>query len=239
VRACCDRIADRRPAGAPVARLVASQQRRRRRIVEAAVHLAEKGGLEAVRLRDVARVSEVALGTLYKYFRSKEDILLYALTEEVERLEVAMAATPAAGAAPLDRVADFFARATRGLTRRPHLARAVLRSLASGDVTMAGKVAAFHLRMTRLIVAALRGETPAAGAAAAVGTARERDVAFMLQNVWFASLVGWAGGLHPVREVAGRMRTAAALMLNHGEGARRAAAAPRGSRAAAAARGRA
>jgi AcrR family transcriptional regulator len=50
-----------------------------RRIVDAAVELAESGGFEAVRLRDVAERSDVALGTLYEYFRSKEDILLLAL----------------------------------------------------------------------------------------------------------------------------------------------------------------
>ena len=69
------------------ARLAQNQLRRMRRIVDAAVDLAEKGGFEAVRLRDVAEQSDVALGTLYKYFRSKEDILLFALNEEIERLE--------------------------------------------------------------------------------------------------------------------------------------------------------
>ena len=84
--------------GQPVARLAASQLRRMRAIVDAAVALAEKGGFEAVRLRDVAEASGVALGTLYKYFRSKEDILLFAVHEEAEKLEAVMAARPARGA---------------------------------------------------------------------------------------------------------------------------------------------
>src|SRR5215468_6624328 len=84
----------------PVARLAANQLRRMRRIVDAAVELAERGGFEAVRLRDVAERSDVALGTLYKYFRSKEDILLFALNEELERLEQLMAARPIAGGRP-------------------------------------------------------------------------------------------------------------------------------------------
>src|SRR5512147_3180818 len=79
---------------APVARLAANQLRRMRRIVDTAVDLAEQGGFEAVRLRDVAERSDVALGTLYKYFRSKEDILLFALNEEIERLEHATATRP-------------------------------------------------------------------------------------------------------------------------------------------------
>src|SRR6185369_10278844 len=140
--------------GVPKARLAASQLRRYRRIVDAVIELAEKGGFEGVRLRDVAEVSEVALGTIYKYFHSKEDILLFALTEELEKLETAMATHPVDGKSPLERVTRFFERATRGMTYRPQFARAMLRAMASGDVQVSSKVAGFHSRMTRLIGAA-------------------------------------------------------------------------------------
>jgi hypothetical protein len=68
-------------------------------------------------------------------------------------------------------------------------------------------VAAFHQRMERMIVNALRGEAPASGP-----SARETAVADTLNRVWFASLVGWAGGLHSVREVTERMRETADLL---------------------------
>jgi AcrR family transcriptional regulator len=162
----------------------------------------------------VAQESQVALGTLYKYFHSKEDILLLALTEEVERLERQMVADPLVGGTPLKRLTDFFQRATQGLTRKPHLARAVLRAIASGDRKTATKVSTFHERMTRMIHAAQRGSAPDLSlmGRAALGDAREQQVAFLLQHVWFASLVGWAGGLHPVRTVSEQVRAAAALM---------------------------
>jgi AcrR family transcriptional regulator len=186
-----------------------------RAIVDAAVALAEKGGFEGVRLRDVAEASGVALGTLYKYFRSKGDVLLFAVHEEGERLEAAMAARPARGATATERLGDFFARATRGLVRRPNLARAVLRAIASGDHEVAVKVAAFHLRMRRMIVGALRGEPLARSGAAGEPAcdARESAIATALNHVWFASLVGWAGGLHATREVNERMRETAELLL--------------------------
>ncbi|HYB12983.1 MAG TPA: TetR family transcriptional regulator [Myxococcota bacterium] len=203
-------------AAAPlVAGLAASQIRRMRRIVDAAVHLAEQGGFEGVRLRDVAEASDVALGTLYKYFRSKEDILLFALAEEMERLETAIVARPIQAGTRLDRVVAFFARATTGLTRRPHFARAVLRSISAGDSDMAVKVAGFMLRMTRLIVAAQRGEVPdlSAPVDATLGTERERQIAFVLTHFWFSSLSGWAGGLHSARTVSDQLRIAAALLI--------------------------
>ena len=57
-------------------------EERSRRIVESSIELAERGGFEAVRLRDVAAHAGVALGTLYRRFRSKEDLLVAALEQE-------------------------------------------------------------------------------------------------------------------------------------------------------------
>lgn len=203
------------PAVAPVIGLAASQLRRVRRIVDAAVRLAEEGGFEGMRLRDVAEAASVSLGTLYKYFRSKEDVLLFALNEDVGRGEAAMVSNPVTGSSPLDRVTTFFALATADLVRRPLLARAVLRSSAAGDPVLTVQVAALHLRMTRLIVAALRGEPPDLSNAlsAEVGSSREHQIAFVLLNVWYASLSGWAGGLHPVTTVSQQIRIAASLLL--------------------------
>lgn len=201
-------------APVPVAKLAASQLRRMRRIVDEAVRLAETGGFEAVRLRDVAEASDVALGTLYKYFRSKEDILLFALAEEVERLAEAMQARPVTGTTPVERIATCFRRATNALVRKPDFARALVRSIASGDPDHTAKVASFHLRMTRIILSALKSEPLQPGpASATIGTERERQLATVLQHVWFSSLVGWAGGVHPARAVVEQVETAASLML--------------------------
>lgn len=200
----------------PLAGLAASQLRRLRRIVDSAVSLAEKGGFDGVRLRDVAEASNVALGTLYKYFRNKEDILLFALAEQVGRMETALSSSPSERGSPLERCENLFRRTTQGMTARPQLARAVLRSMASGDPEIAVKIAAFRLRMTRLIVASLRGEqidgSVPITAEIEIGSEHERQVAFMLMNVWYSSLAGWAGGLHSPEVVVEHVRTAASLM---------------------------
>lgn len=202
----------------PVARLAANQIKRMRRIVDAAVELAERGGFEAVRLRDVAERSDVALGTLYKYFRSKEDILLFALDEEVTRLEQALAVRPPAGDTAYARAVDFFRRTSRALIGRPSLTRAMIRALTSAD-ELAVKVAAFQLRIARLVAAALRGE-PAALAApldAPAGAPHERATAQALMHVWFSALVGWSAGVHSERGVVEQVRAAAELILAPGE----------------------
>ncbi len=205
------------PGEIPVARLAASQLRRMRRVVDAAVTLAEQGGYDGMRLRDVAEASDVALGTLYKYFRSKEDILLFAVTEEVEKLEAVMATRPIAGATPVERGTRFFSFATKALVRREGFARAGLRAVVSGDPAATAKVAGFHLRMTRMILAALRGtlvdiRIPPSETA---GGGRSESLAFVLQQVWFASLVGWSVGLHSARTATEQVERAMQLMLPH------------------------
>jgi AcrR family transcriptional regulator len=192
----------------PATRLATSQLRRLRKIVDAASKLAETGGFDAVRLRDVAEASGVALGTLYRYFRSKEDILVFLLAEELDSLERALRERPPGGATARERVGAVFGLTTRALTNRPHFARALLRAVAAGEPETTVKVAAFHLRMGRLVLDALRGQGPE--------SERLRKVAIILQQVWFASLVGWTGGLHDPRAVLAQVDAAAALLLGDG-----------------------
>src|ERR1700722_19916063 len=97
---------------------------RRDKILDVAVALAEEGGFDNVRQRDVAARAGVALGTLYKSFRSKEDILSAALEREAEVLERRMELKPAIGNNAIDRLANFFSIITRGLCRKPMYARA-------------------------------------------------------------------------------------------------------------------
>jgi TetR/AcrR family fatty acid metabolism transcriptional regulator len=63
---------------------------KRRRILEAAVHVFARRGYFAARVSDVARKAGVADGTIYLYFRGKEDILVR-LFDEVMSVHVAEA----------------------------------------------------------------------------------------------------------------------------------------------------
>ena len=186
-------------------------EERARRIVESAVELAEKGGFEAVRLRDVASHAGVALGTLYRRFRSKEDLLLAALEQGVGDLEQRMIRRPPKGDTRLERVTNFFQAATRALCRRPNLARAMIRAVATGDPELTQKMASFHARVGDFVTMALRGaEAPDEALAP---TDEERALARSLQMVWFAALVGWSGGVHGQPGIVEQTRVAADLML--------------------------
>ena len=188
---------------------------RRDAILDVAMNLAEEGGFDNVRQRDVAAKAGVALGTLYKRFRSKEDILCAALERETEALERRMDARPAKGTTAKERIASLFETITRGMCRKPNYARAVLRAMASGVPEVAKNVAAYQERMNRLIVAASRGRGSAKGDDGAVlpPSEAEATLSFMLQELWFASLVGWSAGLVQEAEVVQHLAVATALLM--------------------------
>ncbi len=184
-------------------------EERSRRIVETAIELAEQGGFEAVRLRDVAAHAGVALGTVYKRFKSKEDILVAALTRDADEFEKLMSQHPIPGDSAVQRVGQFFALATTNFLAKPNFARAVLRAVASGEPELTEKVARFHGRVSALINAAING-TPLDPDA---DDSTADRLAFLLQQIWFANLVGWMGGLSTIEEVIDEMRYATGLLV--------------------------
>ena len=139
-------------------RFISRMKARRDKILDVAVALAEEGGFDNVRQRDVAAKAGVALGTLYKSFRSKEDILTAALEREAEMLERRMEPKPAVGAnAHRARSAPSSTSSRAACCRKPKYARAVIRAMASGEPEVARKVAPYQERITGLIIAAMRG----------------------------------------------------------------------------------
>lgn len=59
---------------------------RRRLIAEAVCHLADEHGLEGVTLRDVAARAQVSMGAVQRCFRTKEEMLVFAIGHIGERI---------------------------------------------------------------------------------------------------------------------------------------------------------
>ena len=179
-------------------------EERSRRIVDTAIELANQGGYEAVRLRDVAADAGVALGTVYKRFQSKEEILLAALEKEVGAFDELIRQYPLEGPTPEQRVTQLFALATSAMCQRENFARAVLRAVASGEPGLTERITRFHTVITKLIEVTIEGPE---------GRSSDARVAYLLQQIWFAALVGWMGGLHDEDEVVNQMRFAVTRLL--------------------------
>jgi AcrR family transcriptional regulator len=190
------------------------KKERRDRIMDVAIDLAMRGGFENVRQRDVALAAGVALGTLYKAFRSKEDILVAAVQRQAETLSARLAAKAIEGQDPLERIAGFYDTLTRAMCRKPHYARAVIRAMASGEPEITTNLASYREHISAMSIAALRGvgkldpKLPAD-----LPTPGEIKFAGYLQDVWFSALVGWSAGVLTQPQIGIHMRQLAHDLL--------------------------
>ena len=182
-----------------------NQAARRRRVLDAALTLAAQGGFDGVQMRDVAAEADVALGTVYRYFASKERLLLEANVEQVEVLQATLRERPPTGATPADRVVDVLRRATRALQRNPEVTAAMVRALGTARAEEADAVERVKAAMTAIITRAMHEGEPSA-----------RDVAIsrVLEQVWFSALIGWVGGVDPADRVGSDLETATRLLLD-------------------------
>src|SRR5207247_7720477 len=105
------------------------QQARRQRIVDAATALAAAGGYDAVMMKDVAARAGVALGTVYRYFASKDHLLAESLVAWGGRLGEQLRLSPPRGATAGERVASVFRRMARGVAAEPRLGIALTGAL--------------------------------------------------------------------------------------------------------------
>jgi AcrR family transcriptional regulator len=87
--------------------LTQNQAARRGRVIRAAMELAAEGGYDAVQMRDVAARAEVALGTIYRYFTSKDHLLAACQVEWAGEIERRLATRPLRADTPAERVANL------------------------------------------------------------------------------------------------------------------------------------
>jgi AcrR family transcriptional regulator len=84
---------------------------RRQTIQVAAVRVFADKGFSRTTMEDIARQAEVSVGTIYLYYRSKEDLYVTLLFESMQRMTEAIEKIMASGLPPdrqLKRVWDFF-----------------------------------------------------------------------------------------------------------------------------------
>jgi AcrR family transcriptional regulator len=183
--------------------LTRAQQARQQRVIDAAMHLGLEGGYEAVQMRDVAARADVAMGTVYRYFTSKDHLLAATLVSWVEQLDTRLAQQPARGARPDERVLDVLDRALRAMARQPRLVAAVFTSLSSPDPGAVVCQEQITKLMEGIIIRAI-GEPPPPDAP---------DRSRMIGHVWYSALVGWINGWSTMARVYDELAVAVRLLL--------------------------
>ena len=188
--------------------LTTSQAARRGRVIEAALTLGADGGYDAVQMRDVATTADVALGTIYRYFSSKDHLLAEALVEWVRDLGRRVQARPPRGGTVAERVLDVLRRATRAMETDPQLSEAVLTALASTDP---------HAARCQREVGLVMADTMALAFPADFDEATRDDIVRTLGHVWFSSLIGWVNRWYGISQAGDELRIAAHLLLDQYE----------------------
>ena len=96
---------------------------KRERILDAAERVFARSGFFHARVSEIAREAGVADGTIYLYFKSKDDLLISLFESRMERVTGEMAAAvDAAGPAHPDRLRAFIATYFEMVARHPELA---------------------------------------------------------------------------------------------------------------------
>jgi TetR/AcrR family transcriptional regulator, cholesterol catabolism regulator len=106
--------------------LSARQQERRDRIVRAALLLLENRGHDAIQMRDVAAEASVALGTVYRYFSSKDHLFQAVLLQWAESLRRNVDHHPLPATDPREGLRDLALRVLRAFERRPQFLPLIL-----------------------------------------------------------------------------------------------------------------
>ena len=186
-----------------VSALTRNQEARRRRVIQAAMELAREGGYDAVQMRDVASRAEVAMGTIYRYFSSKDHLLAAAQVEWAEDLRRRVQVGVRKGTTA-DRVVAVLRRAHRGMERAPRLAAAFVAAMSSADDAAA--------QCQREVNAAVNDAMNWAIGDDEVG---DRDgIVLTLGYVWLGALVSWLNGRNSLADVGDELERAARLLLH-------------------------
>ena len=165
--------------------------------------LAAKGGYDAVQMRAVAQEADVALGTLYRYFSSKDELLLAGLEQLAGDMHDQLREHPVHGRTSHERVSKVLAKLCDVLEAEPLLTHAVVTALSSSDPATAEHTAGVQQQLTGMIADALEGES-----------VDDIDgVIKVLGMVWFSSMLAWVGGRTEVGSMADDLDTAARLLL--------------------------
>ena len=157
-----------------------AQRDRRKRILDATIALATKGGYDAVQMRAVAERANVALGTLYRYFPSKIHLLVSALAREFERNQEKLDRIPIPGDTPYERMLFVLGRITRTMQREPMLTEAMTRAFMFADPSAAAEVNTVARLMEHMLTKAMHDGEPSGDDIA---------IARVIGDVWLSNLV--------------------------------------------------
>lgn len=157
---------------------------RSRQLLDAAARLMEREGSEAVSMQALATEAGVSVGLIYRYFGSKDDVLLAVITDVLDAFATAVPlAIEEAGQDPVRRLAAAFSAYCRVIDEHRHAAVLTYRESKSLDAAGRERIKQLEVETSEPLRAAVR-----AGVDAGTLTAEDPDLVaynlLLLAHAW-------------------------------------------------------
>jgi AcrR family transcriptional regulator len=182
-----------------------AQRERRKRILDATMAIASKGGYEAVQMRAVADRADVAVGTLYRYFPSKVHLLVSALGREFERIDAKTDRSALTGGTPYQRLNFMLNRA---MQRNPLLTEAMTRAYVFADASAASEVDHVEKLIDSMFARAMSDGEPSED---------QYHISRVISDVWLSNLLAWLTRRASATDVSKRLDLAVRLLIGNGD----------------------
>jgi len=194
----------------PIQAMTSRQLVRRAQLLEAVIDLVREVGPGALQMRDVAERAGIALGTVYRYFSSKDHLLAAALCEWQERLARrvltprAAEETEASGDLT-ERVLSYVRKEVRGFARNPKIAELMVQVHVSSDP---------YAREALTRMTAINDEVMAK-LLAGVPPERAQTIKYVLGSILMSNLVYWVTGRETLAELTHQVESVTLMVLEH------------------------
>lgn len=175
---------------------------RRIRVLETAMRMAGEGGYDAVQMRAVAEQSGVAIGTIYRYFSGKDELLIAGLAGWLRHSRRRIEAAGVPGDTPAERLIGLLEKSAAGTQQRPVLMGALVTALGTTSPAAAPYKLDVEQEWRALVVSA--GPSPDIDA---------EGVARVIHHVWSSALFRWVGGVAPDGSLTHELTNAARLLV--------------------------
>jgi TetR/AcrR family transcriptional regulator, cholesterol catabolism regulator len=176
-------------------------------MLDAAIELTSQGGYDALQVRAISERAGVSSRTIYEYFQSLDALLIVAVAEQSEDLYGRFTESYPKGRTAAIRVNKVISELTETMTANKALTVGLIRALVSGKPDVAQYVNGF-----RSVLQAILGNAIAEGRS----RKRDREIAEILESIWFTALVGWATGADSDVYIGEIMRRSTRLLLPNG-----------------------
>lgn len=154
-------------------------------------------------MRDVAEEASVALGTVYRYFVSKEHLFAAVLMEWSESLQDRVQKRTLRGETPAERLDDMMSKVLRAFERWPQFFGVIMLLEITGDEYAHEQYTEFAARTTGTFAEALEGLDPEL----------TEDVLQVVNAILAQVLRLWTQGLITMKDARRRMSRAIELVL--------------------------